>query len=135
MNLNFVRATYWLVAIADVLAAIQLMMPTSSTMLGFHGLRAPGAAGKPATVAAVLFGGWAFVVVWAHLRTRQRRAVLSITFGITLALAGVNILFGLTGQVPWSQLVASIAIQLAFAVILGISMSIARRAAIATGVT
>jgi hypothetical protein len=134
MNLNFVRGTYWLAAIANVLAAVQLMMPTSMSLLGFPGLRAPGAAGQPALSAAALSIGWSFVLVWAHLRTRQRRAILSIALGLTFAMAGVNMLLGLTGAVPWSQLVGSLLIQTVFAVLFGVSIVIARRAAIASGV-
>jgi hypothetical protein len=134
MNLNFVRGTYWLAAIAYVLAAVQLMMPTSMTVLGFPGLRAPGAAGQPAVVAAVLSVGWSFVLVWAHLRTRQRRAILSISLGITFAMAGVNLLLGLSGAVPWDHLVGTLVFQAVFAVLFGTSVRIARRAAITTGV-
>ena len=134
MNLNFVRATYWLAAVAYVLAAVQLMMPTSMTVLGFPGLRAPGAAGQPAVVAAVLFVGWSFVLVWAHLRTRQRRAILAISLGVTIATAGVNLLLGITGAVPWDHLIGTLLFQAVFAVLFGVSIRIARRAAIATGV-
>ena len=134
MNLNFVRATYWLAAVAYVLAAVQLMMPTSMTILGFAGLRAPGAAGQPAVVAAVLYVGWSFVLIWAHLRTRQRRAILAISLGVTFATAGVNLLLGLTGAVTWDHLIGTLVFQALFAVLFGVSIVIARRAAIATGV-
>ena len=134
MNLNFVRATYWLAAVAYLLAAVQLMMPASMHVLGFPGLRAPGAAGQPAVVAAVLSVGWSFVLVWAHLRTRQRRAILTISLGTTLATAGVNLLLGLSGSVLWDHLIGTLVFQVVFAVLFGMSIRIARRAAGATGV-
>jgi CHASE2 domain-containing sensor protein len=134
MNLDFVRATYWLGAIVDALAAVQLLLPRGSSLLGFVGLRAPGAAGQPAVVAAVLMLGWSVVLVWAHLRTRERRTVLAITLGVVVALAAGNVAFGMTGAIPWSQLAAPLLIQSALVVLFGLSIPIARRAALEQGV-
>ena len=131
MNLNFVRGTYWLGAIVDALAAVQLLLPTSRSLLGFPGLRASGVAGQPAIMAAVLMLGWSVVLVWAHLRTRERRAVLAITLGVVLALAVSNIAYGLSGSLPWAQLAAPLAIQAVLGTMFGLSIPIARRAALA----
>jgi len=132
MNLDFVRATYWLGAIVDALAAVQLLLPSSWTLLGFPGLRAAGAAGQPAIIAAVLMLGWSAVLIWAHLRTRERRGVLAITLCVVLALAATNVVLGLTGALPWGQLIAPLAIQAALATMFALSIGIARRAALAT---
>lgn len=130
MNLDFVRATYWIGAIVDALAAVQLLLPTSARMLGFAGLREPGAAGQPAIVAAILMLGFSAVLIWAHLRTRERRAVLSITLIVVLALAAGNVALGLTGAMPWTRLAPTLVIQAVLATLFGLSIPIARRAAL-----
>ena len=130
MNLDFVRATYWIGAIVDALAAVQLLLPTSSQLLGFPGLRAPGSAGQPAIVAAVLMLGFSAVLVWAHLRTRERRAVLAITLAVVLALAAGNIALGASGAMPWARLAPSLVIQAVLAALFGLSIPIARKAAL-----
>ena len=128
--LDFVRATYWIGAIVDALAAVQLLTPVGARVLGFAGLRAPGAAGQPAIVAAVLMLGWSVVLVWAHLRTRERRAVLAITLAVVLALAASNLVLGATGAMTWSALAPTLAIQTVLTALFAASVVIARKAAL-----
>jgi hypothetical protein len=128
-RLDFVRLTYWVGAIVDALAAAQLLTPTGSRLLGFPGLRAPGAAGQPAVVADVLMLGFSAMLVWAHLRTRERRAVLGITLGVVLALAASNVTAGLSGTTPWSELAPPLAIQAVLTVLFATSVRIAAQAA------
>ena len=134
MNLDFVRATYWLGAIVDALAAVQLLLPTSVTLLGAPGLRSPGAAGQPAVVAATLMLGWSAVLIWAHLRTRERRTVLAITLVVVLALAVGNTAAGLSGVTAWVRLALPLSIQVVLIAAFGASISIARKAALESGV-
>ena len=133
-KLDFVRATYWIGAIVDALAAVQLLTPADSRVLGFAGLRAPGAGGQPAIVAAVLMLGWSVVLIWAHLRTRQRRTVLAITLAVVLALAAGNVALGASGAVAWPQLTPTLTIQAVLAVLFTTSFAIARREAAEAGV-
>ena len=130
MNLDFVRATYWIGAIVDTLAAVQLLLPRSVQVLGFAGLREAGAAGQPAIVAAVLMLGFSAVLVWAHLRTRERRAVLGITLAVVAGLAAGNVALGLSGAMSWTQLAPTLVIQAVLATLFGASIPIARRAAL-----
>ena len=135
MGLNLVRATYWLGAIVDALAGVQLLVPTSATILGFSGLRAPGAAGYPAVTAAILMFGFSMILVWAHLRTVDRRRVLLFTLLVVVALALANIAFGSSGTLPWSKLVPPLLIQAILITLFATSYSItvkeaARRAAL-----
>jgi heme A synthase len=130
MNLDFVRASYWLGAFANIGAAVRLLTPTSGKALGFTGLRAPGASGQPAIVAATLSIGFAVVLVWAHLRTRERRSVLTIALLVALALAAGNIALGLTGAIAWTQLAPTLAIQAVLVVLFALSARIARAAAL-----
>jgi hypothetical protein len=129
MNLGFVRATYWVGAIVDALAAVQLLVPAGTRVLGFEGLRAPGAAGQPAIVAAVLMLGFSAILVWAHLRTRERRAVLTITLAVVLALAVGNIALGASGAMTWAALAPTLVIQVVLTAMFATSIPIARRAA------
>jgi peptidoglycan/LPS O-acetylase OafA/YrhL len=127
-RLDFVRATYWIGAIVDALAALQLLWPTGSKVLGFPGLRAPGVAGQPAIVAAVLMLGWSVVLVWGHLRTRDRRTVLAITLVVVAALAASNVALGVSGATPWAQLAPPLAIQAVLMAMFAASWRIARAA-------
>jgi hypothetical protein len=131
MNLNFVRATYWIGAIVDALAAVQLLTPTGSRVLGLPGLCPPGAAGQPAIIAAVLMLGFSTVLFWAHLRTRERRAVLGITLAVVLGLAAGNVALGMTGALTWAALAPTLVIQVVLATLFGVSIPIARKAALA----
>ena len=135
MNLDFVRATYWLGAFASIGGAVQLLRPAGSSLLGFPGLRAPGAAGQSATIAAVLMLGWAAVLVWGHLRTRERRTLLVIQLAVLSGLATVNVTLGATGLVEWTQLAPALAVQIVLAVMFAQSFAIARKAALATQAT
>ena len=133
-KLDFVRATYWIGAFVDIGAAVQLLRPTGSVLLGFPGLRAPGAAGQPAIVAAVLMLGWAAVLIWAHLRTRERRTILAITLLVVLGLAAGNVALAASGATSWAQLAPTLAIQAVLVALFGSSFAIARAAAIERGV-
>jgi hypothetical protein len=130
MNLNFVRATYWVGAIVDALAAVQLFTPTGVRVLGFEGLRASGAAGQTAIIAAVLMLGFSSVLVWAHLRTRERRAVLAITLVVVLTLAAGNVALGASGAMTWTSLAPTFAIQAVLTAMFATSIPIARKAAL-----
>lgn len=111
MHLNVVRATYWIGALVDALAGIQLLMPASASILGFQGLRLPGAEGYPAVTAAVLMFGFSAILVWAHLRTVERRRVLLFTLLVVIGLALSNIVFGFSGAIPWRELLPPLVIQ------------------------
>jgi hypothetical protein len=133
MNLNFVRATYLTGAIVDALAAVQLLMPTNVQLLGFTGLRHPGPAGQPAVIAAVLMLGFSAILVWAHRRTIERRAVLAITLGVVVALAAGNVALGVSGAMSWMSLAPTLAIQAVLAALFGTCIPITRRAALERG--
>jgi hypothetical protein len=133
MNLNFVRATYLTGAIIDALAAVQLLTPTSVRVFGIDGLRQPGAAGQPAIVAAVLMLGFSAILVWAHRRTIERRAVLAITLGAVVALAAGNVALGVSGAMSWMSLAPTLAVQAVLAALFGTCIPIARRAALERG--
>jgi hypothetical protein len=129
MGLNLVRLTYWLGALVDALAGVQLLLPTSVTFLGFTGLRAPGAAGYPAVTAAVLMFGFSAILVWAHLRTVDRRRVLLFTLLVVIALALSNVVFCASGVLPWSELIPPLLIQSVLIALFAISYSITVREA------
>ena len=133
-QLDFVRLTYWAGAIVDALAAVQLLLPVGTRLLGFEGLRPPGAAGQPAVVAAVLMLGFSVLLIWAHLRTRERRAVLSVTLGVVVALTAGNVAFGASGTMAWSALLPSLAVQCVLIVMFSASVVFARAAAIERGI-
>lgn len=132
--LDFVRLTYWVGAIVDALAAVQLLVPRGVRVLAFEGLRAPGADGQPAIIAAVLMLGFSVLLVWAHLRTRERRAVLAVTLGVVLALAAGNLALGATGAMSWGSLAPTLAIQAVLTAMFSASVVIARDAAREAGV-
>jgi hypothetical protein len=118
---NFVRLTYWLGALIDIGAGVQLLTPLGATVLGFPGMRYPGAAGLPAVIAAVLMFGFAAVLVWAHRRTVDRRVVLPITLVVVIALAAANIAFAAHGVVTWAAVAPPLAIQVVLATMFAVS--------------
>jgi hypothetical protein len=130
MGLDLVRLTYWIGAIVDALAGIQLLLPSSVVILGFRGLRLPGAAGYPAVIAAVLMFGFSAILVWAHLRTVERRRILVVTLVVVLALAAADIVFGATGMVPWSRLTVPLGIQAVLVALFASSYFVAAREAV-----
>jgi hypothetical protein len=85
-------------------------------------------------VAAVLMLGFSAILIWAHLRTRERWAVLAITLVVVLALAAGNAVFGLTGTLPWTQIAPPLAIQAVLATMFALSFGIARKAALERGI-
>lgn len=111
-EVRLARFACWLGALVDVLAAVQLMLPSSATILGFLGLRFPGAAGVPAVSAAVLMLGFAAVLVWAQQKVVSRRAILLITLAVVLLLALANVVHALAGTLPFGAVIGPLAIQL-----------------------
>lgn len=128
-RLDFVRLTYWVGAIVCVLAAVQYALPTSATLLGFPGQRPAGPAGQMALVGATLFAGWAAVLVWAHLRTRERRAVLAVAFFMVLGFIAGNLVYASIGILGWPATTPTIAVEAILAAMFGASFLIARAAA------
>jgi hypothetical protein len=126
---NFVRATYWLGAIVDALAGVQLLLPRGTSLLGFPGLRPGGAAGQPAVVAAVLMFGFAAVLIWAHLRTVERRTVLAITLAVVLGLAAGNVVLAVTAALTWADVAPTLVIQAILATMFAVSHALATRKA------
>ena len=129
MGLNFVRLTYWVGGLVDLLAGIQLLLPTSVVLLGFRGLREPGPAGYPAVMAAFLMFGFTLILVWAHLRTVDRRQVLLFTLLVVIALAATNLAFAASGALVWTQVAGSLVIQAVLVAMFATSYAIATREA------
>ena len=127
MGMNLVRTTYWLGAIIDLLAGIQLLLPESVTLLGFEGLRSPGPAGLPAVTAAILMFGFTAILLWAQLRPVERRVVLLITLAVIVLLALVNVVSGLADVQPWCRLLPPLGIQAVLGVLFAASYVIAAR--------
>lgn len=105
------RFACWVGAVVDLLAGIQLLLPSSTHVLGFAGLRASGGAGLPATMAAVLMFGFSGILLWAQSRIVKRRAVMLVTLLVVVALAAANLTFGLLGDITWAALAGPLLIQ------------------------
>jgi CHASE2 domain-containing sensor protein len=74
-------------------------------------LREPGAAGQPAIIAAALMLGFSAILVWAQRSPRYRRGVLAVTLLVIAGLASANVASGVSGDIPWSELAPTLAIQ------------------------
>lgn len=122
------RFVCWLGAIVDLLAGIQLLLPSSVHILSFRGLRAPGVAGAPAVTAAILMFGFTLILLWAQARVVKRRAVLLITLAVVVSLALANVVNGIAGALSWEELFGPLLIQAALIALFGTSYaSLARR--------
>jgi hypothetical protein len=135
VGLILVRLTYWLGALVDALAGVQLLLPTTVTVLGFRGLRTPGVAGFPGVTAAVLMFGFSSILVWAQMRPLERRWVLLITLLVVIALAAANIGYGRAGILPWSQLLGALVIQGVLIALFATSYAVAVREEARRGLT
>jgi hypothetical protein len=120
------RISYWTGALIDGLAAVQVLLPASVTVLAFQGLSPGGAAARPALMAAVLMLGFAGLLLWADRRPFERRGVLGITLLVVMGLAAANAYLGLSGARPWADLLPSLAIQAALAVLFSVALTTAR---------
>ena len=128
MELKLVRITYLLGAVIDLLAGVQLLLPESTRILGFEGLRASGKVGLPATTAAVLMFGFTAILVWGQVRPVERRAILLITLSVIVTLAVVNVVSGLMDVQSWNALVGPLAIQTVLGTLFATSYVITMRA-------
>ncbi len=120
------RISYWVGAVIDVLAAVQLSLPTSVTVFVFHGLRPQGPAAQPALMAAVLMLGFTALLLWADRRPYERRAVLGVTLVVVLGLAAASLWLGVSGAVEWPGLLPSLGIQVALVVLFAIALTTAQ---------
>ena len=127
--MKLVRTTYWLGAIIDLLAGLQLLFPESTRIIGFEGLKAQGNLGLPAVTAAVLMFGFTAILIWAQLKPVRRRGILFITLAVIITLATVNVVSGLRGLLPWNKLIGPLVIQGTLVMLFTLSSIITSRAA------
>ena len=109
--MRLLRIGFWTGAIVDLVAAVQLLLPTSFKLFVFQGLRPAGSAAQGAIVAAVLLLGFSGLLLWADRRPLERRAVLGVTLGVVGLLALGNVWLGASGSMAWAELAPTLAIQ------------------------
>ena len=102
------RVAYWIGAILDALAFVQLAFPT----VGFRMLRA-SIEPTPAVVfafefAAGLMLGWTLLLIWADRKPLERRMVLPLTMVVIAWLVGTMIYGVSAGLVPLGTMLPQI---------------------------
>ncbi len=121
------RISYWVGAVVDFLAAIQLMLPTSVTVVGFKGMRPFGAGAQPALMAAVLMLGFTALLLWADRQPFERRAVLGVTLMVVVGFVLSEMWVGFTGARPWADMLPMFMVQVVLIVLFGIALTTAKQ--------
>jgi hypothetical protein len=111
VKMKLLRASYWLGAAIDALAALQLLIPSGTKVLFLGGLRPAGSAAQPAIMAAALMLGFSALLLWADRRPAQRRGVLAATLAVVVGLALGNLALGVNGDLQLSGFAPTLVIQ------------------------
>lgn len=93
----FLRVSFWLGAILDAIAAIQLMLP--EIWLNFYGLSAQTSPILTYALAtgATLMWGWTALLIWADRKPLERKGVLLLTVIPVVGLALNNVYAATSG--------------------------------------
>ena len=93
------RASFWVGAIVDLLAALQLLVPGLwVSMGGFPAAEANGTLTYALIVAGSLMLGWTGLLVWANRKPLERKSILLLTVcPVLLGLALDNMAAILSG--------------------------------------
>ena len=125
--MGMLRVSYWTGAVVDALAAILLLLPSTTSVWVFHGMRAEGPAMLTSLMAAVLMLGFSAVLLWADRDPMHRRGVLGCTFLVVGGLLIANLAAGFAGAVPWPQLAAPAVVQVALLALFASALGSAER--------
>jgi hypothetical protein len=107
------RISFWIGAIIDALAAIQLLIP--SFWASSYGLTIDtpsGALNLALVTAATLMLGWTGLLIWADRKPLERKGILLLTvFPVVFGLAANNVYAAATGLTPLLSVIPLLAMQ------------------------
>jgi hypothetical protein len=107
------RISFWIGAIIDALAAIQLLIP--SFWASSYGLTIDatnGALNLALVTAATLMLGWTGLLIWADRKPLERKGILPLTvFPVVFGLAANNVYAAATGLTPLLSVIPLLAMQ------------------------
>jgi len=119
-HVTWLRTSYWVVAVADAVATVAILIPSRMGESEFR--YAMG-------LAASLMIAWTVLLIWADRRPVERRGVLLITvFPLITGLMIACVFAGSSGQLPMEQVVARLVVLGIIAVLMLYSRAKANRA-------
>jgi hypothetical protein len=107
------RISFWLGAIIDLLAAVQLSVPSLwASMSGFTAYEPSGTLNFALYIAGSLMVGWTLLLVWADRKPLERKGILLITvFPVVIGLVLNNVLAVASGLRSLGSAVPELALQ------------------------
>ena len=108
------RISFWVGAIVDLLAAIQLFLPSLwASMDGFTTYTPNSTLNFALTIAGSLMLGWTILLIWADRKPIQRKSILLLTiFPVLSGLVLNNIYAVASGLRPLQSALPELALQL-----------------------
>jgi uncharacterized membrane protein len=107
------RISFWIGAIIDALAAIQLLIP--SLWASSYGLTidtANGALNLALVTAAALMLGWTGLLIWADRKPMERKGILLLTvFPVVFGMAANNVYTAASGLTTIQSVLPLLAMQ------------------------
>jgi len=98
---GFLRACFWIGALADLLATAPLLFPeVAKVMFGLQTMPGGNAYMYVSNVGASLMLGWTFLLVWGSRKPVERRAVLLLTVApVLVGLVAASVLAVQSGHI------------------------------------
>ena len=108
----WLRASYWAVAIADVLIGVLALIPSRMGETEFR---------YPMGLAAVVMFCWAGLLVWADRKPVERRGVLVPTIAVVVGLMAAGVYAVATGIFPLQRIIPTTGLGIALIALFGFS--------------
>jgi hypothetical protein len=122
------RASYWLGAIIDLLAALQLFFPSIWASMDDLPYSPNPTLNFALYIAGSLMIGWTFLLVWADRKPLERKGILLLTvFPVVFGLALNNVFALNSGLRTWQSTFPELGLQISIALILTFSYFNARK--------
>ncbi len=130
-KIHLLRTSFWIGAIIDALAAIQLLIP--NLWASFYGLTidtANGALNLALVTAAALMLGWTGLLIWADRKPIERKGILLLTaFPVVFIMAANNAYAAASGLTTIQSVLPFLAMQCVLSILFVFSYFNARKEA------
>jgi hypothetical protein len=113
------RISFWIGAIIDALAAIQLLIPNLwASSYGLTIDTANGALNLALVTAASLMLGWTGLLIWADRKPLERKGILLLTaFPVVFGMAANNVYAAASGLITVQSVLPFLAMQCVISVL------------------
>jgi hypothetical protein len=128
-QIRLLRTSFWIGAIIDAVAAIQLFIPSFwASFNGFAAYTPDATLNFGLIIGGSLMFGWTLLLVWADRKPLERKGILLLTvFPVIFGLAANNVLAFASGLRPLMSVVPNLALQTFLAILFTFSYLNARK--------